>query len=142
MLYNGGLWWFVGSKGLEPLPFLGSDFKTDASTIPPTPHIQSRIKSGSMYDLALDERSGVVGLDNVEQVALLGDVELGEGLIQIACGEGCAIKVHCALGVVNACVSQDGTQGGGRIDDNGLALEVITYNYLNHNFFSFNSYFF
>lgn len=69
--------------------------------------------------------SGVIGLDHIQQEALLGDTELSEGLVEVAGVQRGTVEVHDATGVVNAVCLQAGTQGSGLVDDNGLALDML-----------------
>lgn len=77
-------------------------------------------------------QSGVVRLDDIQQEALLGDAHLLEGLVKIAGVEGGTVEVHDAASVVDLILFQNRAEGGGLIDEDGFALDVIAYSNLNH----------
>ena len=83
--------------------------------------------------------SGVVRLDHVQQEALLGDAEAGEGLVQVAGVQAGAVQVHHATGVVHTVGLQAGTEGGVLVDDDILALQVVADSDFNHGMYPFHS---
>ena len=99
--------------------------------VPPIPHRKSRPNGRLNWFIACE--SGVIGLDHIQQEALLGDTELSEGLVEVAGVQGRPVEVHDATGLVNTVRLQTGTQGGGLVDDNGLALDIVANSNLNHN---------
>lgn len=50
--------------------------------VPPIPHRKSRPFGRLNWSIACE--SGVIGLDHIQQEALLGDTELSEGLVEVA----------------------------------------------------------
>ena len=99
--------------------------------VPPIPHRKSHPFGRLNWFIACE--SGVIGLDHIQQEALLGDTELSEGLVEVAGVQGRPVEVHDATGIVNTVRLESGTQGGGLDDDNGLALDLVATIHLNHN---------
>lgn len=90
--------------------------------VPPIPHRKSRPNGRLNWFIACE--SGVIGLDHIQQEALLGDTELSEGLVEVAGVQGRPVEVHDATGIVNTVRLQTGTQvvDSSMITDSRLTL--------------------
>ena len=93
-----------------------------------------------MGEVAHTSESGsVIRLDHVQQEALLSDTEACKGLVEVAGVQGGTVEMHNTASIVNAVCLKAGAERGVFVDDNGFALYVVTYSYLNHYVFSFDS---